>query len=318
VNTALTDAKKLLAEGKNEEGGLALFRAYRGLPKSKALIKFLSESGMRGQLQKTEAYYLQDQQKEMHKADEPLFFTIDEKNNTIELTEKGIELITASGEDPHFFIMPDVGAEVADIEKSGLGAQEKADKKAKLMADFQIKSERIHTMNQLLKAYCLFERDVEYIVDQNKVKIVDEQTGRVLDGRRYSDGLHQAIEAKEGVKIQPESRTLATITYQNFFRMYGKISGMTGTAETEAEELNKIYKLGVTIIPTNRKVVRIDNGDVVYMTEREKFDAIIDQITACNEKGQPVLVGTVSVDKSEVISKILKKKPLEATWPKWM
>lgn len=311
VNTALTDAKKLLAEGKNEEGGLALFRAYRGLPKSKALIKFLSESGMRGQLQKTEAYYLQDQQKEMHKADEPLFFTIDEKNNTIELTEKGIELITASGEDPHFFIMPDVGAEVADIEKSGLGAQEKADKKAKLMADFQIKSERIHTMNQLLKAYCLFERDVEYIVDQNKVKIVDEQTGRVLDGRRYSDGLHQAIEAKENVKVEAATQTFATVTLQNYFRMYHKLAGMTGTAETEAGELWEIYKLDVVVIPTNRNIVRKDEEDVVYKTMREKYNAVIDEVEKLVAAGRPVLVGTTSVETSELLSRMLNLRKIK-------
>ncbi len=311
VNTALADAKKLLAEGKNEEGGLALFRAYRGLPKSKALIKFLSESGMRGQLQKTEAYYLQDQQKEMHKADEPLFFTIDEKNNTIELTEKGIELITASGEDPHFFIMPDVGAEVADIEKSNLSAQEKADKKAKLMADFQVKSERIHTMNQLLKAYCLFERDVEYIVDQNKVKIVDEQTGRVLDGRRYSDGLHQAIEAKENVKVEAATQTFATVTLQNYFRMYHKLAGMTGTAETEAGELWEIYKLDVVVIPTNRPIVRKDEEDVVYKTMREKYNAVIDEVEKLVAAGRPVLVGTTSVETSELLSRMLNLRKIK-------
>ena len=311
VNTALADAKKLMAAGKNDEGGLALYRAYRGLPKSKALIKFLSEPGMRGQLQKTEAIYLENQQKEMHKADEPLFFTIDEKNNTIELTEKGIELITASGEDPSFFIMPDVGAEVAEIEKSELPANEKAAQKAKLMADFQVKSERIHTMNQLLKAYCLFEVDVEYIVDNNKVKIVDEQTGRVLDGRRYSDGLHQAIEAKENVKVEAATQTFATVTLQNYFRMYHKLAGMTGTAETEAGELWEIYKLDVVVIPTNRPIVRKDEEDVVYKTIREKYNAIIDEIVKLVADGRPVLVGTTSVEISELLSRMLTLRKIK-------
>ena len=311
VNTALIDAKKLIAAGKNDEGGLALYRAYRGLPKSKALIKFLSEPGMRAQLQKTEAIYLENQQKEMHKADEPLFFTIDEKNNTIELTEKGIELITASGEDTSFFIMPDVGAEVAEIEKSELQATEKAERKQKLMADFQVKSERIHTMNQLLKAYCLFERDVEYIVDNNKVKIVDEQTGRVLDGRRYSDGLHQAIEAKENVKVEAATQTFATVTLQNFFRMYHKLAGMTGTAETEAGELWEIYKLDVVVIPTNRPIVRKDVEDMVYKTIREKYNAIIEETVKLVEAGRPVLVGTTSVETSELLSRMLTLRKIK-------
>jgi preprotein translocase subunit SecA len=311
VNTALIDAKRLIAAGKNEEGGLSLYRAYRGLPKSKALIKFLSESGMRAQLQKTEAIYLENQQKEMHKADEPLFFTIDEKNNTIELTEKGIELITASGEDTSFFIMPDVGAEVAEIEKGQLAAAEKAERKQKLMADFQVKSERIHTMNQLLKAYCLFERDVEYIVDNNKVKIVDEQTGRVLDGRRYSDGLHQAIEAKENVKVEAATQTFATVTLQNFFRMYHKLAGMTGTAETEAGELWEIYKLDVVVIPTNRPIVRNDIEDMVYKTIREKYNAIIDETVKLVEAGRPVLVGTTSVETSELLSRMLTLRKIK-------
>ena len=311
VNTALIDAKRLIAAGRNEEGGLALYRAYRGLPKSKALIKFLSESGMRAQLQKTEAIYLENQQKEMHKADEPLFFTIDEKNNTIELTEKGIELITASGEDTSFFIMPDVGAEVAEIEKGQLAAAEKAERKQKLMSDFQVKSERIHTMNQLLKAYCLFERDVEYIVDNNKVKIVDEQTGRVLDGRRYSDGLHQAIEAKENVKVEAATQTFATVTLQNFFRMYHKLAGMTGTAETEAGELWEIYKLDVVVIPTNRPIVRNDIEDMVYKTIREKYNAIIDETVKLVEAGRPVLVGTTSVETSELLSRMLTLRKIK-------
>jgi preprotein translocase subunit SecA len=311
VNTALSDARRLLAAGQTDEGGLALFRAYRGLPKNKALIKFLSEQGIRAQLQKTEAFYMQDQQKEMHKADEPLFFTIDEKNNTIELTEKGIELITASGEDPQFFIMPDVGSEVAEIEKSALDAREKAEQKSRLLSDFQIKSERIHTLNQLLKAYCLFERDVEYIVDQNKVKIVDEQTGRVLDGRRYSDGLHQAIEAKENVRVEAATQTFATITLQNYFRMYHKLAGMTGTAETEAGELWEIYKLDVVVIPTNRPIIRRDEEDRVYKTVREKYQAIITQVEELVAAGRPVLVGTTSVEISELLSRMLSMRKIK-------
>jgi preprotein translocase subunit SecA len=305
LNTALADAKKLFAEGKNDQAGLPLFRSYRGLPKNKALIKFLSEPGVRALMQKTEAYYLQDQQKEMHKADEELFFVIDEKNNTIELTEKGIELITATGEDPNFFIMPDVGALVAEIEKLDISAQEKADRKSQLMLDFQVKSERIHTINQLLKAYTLFERDVEYIVDNNKVKIVDEQTGRVLDGRRYSDGLHQAIEAKENVKVEAATQTFATVTLQNYFRMYHKLAGMTGTAETEAGELWEIYKLDVVVIPTNRPIVRKDQEDLVYKTVREKYNAVIEEIEKLVQAGRPVLVGTTSVETSELLSRML-------------
>ncbi len=311
LNTALSDAKKFFTEGKNEQAGLPLYRAYRGLPKNKALIKFLSEPGVRGLMQKTEAYYLQDQQKEMHKADAELFFVIDEKNNTIELTEKGIELITATGEDPHFFIMPDVGAQVAEIEKLDISAQEKADQKSKLMLDFQEKSERIHTINQLLKAYTLFEKDIEYIVDNNKVKIVDEQTGRVLDGRRYSDGLHQAIEAKENVKVEAATQTFATVTLQNYFRMYHKLAGMTGTAETEAGELWEIYKLDVVVIPTNRPIVRKDQEDLVYKTVREKYNAVIDEIVKLVEAGRPILVGTTSVETSELLSRMLTLRKIK-------
>lgn len=311
LNTALADAKKLFAEGKNEQAGLPLFRSYRGLPKNKALIKFLSEPGVRALMQKTEAFYLQDQQKEMHKADEELFFVIDEKNNTIELTEKGIELITATGEDPNFFIMPDVGAMVAEIERQEISAQEKADRKSQLMLDFQVKSERIHTINQLLKAYTLFERDVEYIVDNNKVKIVDEQTGRVLDGRRYSDGLHQAIEAKENVKVEAATQTFATVTLQNYFRMYHKLAGMTGTAETEAGELWEIYKLDVVVIPTNRPIVRKDQEDLVYKTVREKYNAVIEEIEKLVQAGRPVLVGTTSVETSELLSRMLTLRKIK-------
>ncbi|MFM7700715.1 MAG: preprotein translocase subunit SecA, partial [Bacteroidota bacterium] len=257
------------------------------------------------------AHYLQDQQKEMHKADAELFFVIDEKNNSIELTEKGIEHITSRGEDSSFFVLPDVGAEIAEIEKSSADAAQKAEEKTKLMQDFQIKSERIHTINQLLKAYCLFEKDIEYIVDQNKVKIVDEQTGRVLDGRRYSDGLHQAIEAKENVKVEAATQTFATITLQNFFRMYHKLAGMTGTAETEAGELWEIYKLDVVVIPTHRPIVRKDEEDLVYKTKREKYAAIIDQVAALVEAGRPVLVGTTSVETSELLSRMMTLRKIK-------
>ena len=318
VNTYLADAKKKLAgldEGSASkedinEGGLALFRAFRGLPKNKALIKFLSEPGIKQQLLKTEAFYMQDQSKEMHKADEPLFFTIDEKNNGIELTEKGVDLISGK-EDPTFFIMPDVGAAIAEIDNSSLSEQDRLVKKDELMRDFSIKSERIHTINQLVKAYTLFEIDVEYVLMDNKVKIVDEQTGRIMEGRRYSDGLHQAIESKENVKIEAATQTYATVTLQNFFRMYHKLAGMTGTAETEAGEFWDIYKLDVVSIPTNRPVVREDKEDKVYKTAREKFGAIIDEVVELSGQGRPVLVGTTSVEVSELLSKMLTMKKID-------
>jgi len=308
INTALVDAKKKIAAGDETAGGLSLLRAFRGLPKNKALIKLLSEQGMRAILQKTENFYMADQSKEMHKVDAELYFVIDEKNNSIELSEKGIELITASGEDNNFFIMPDVGSEIAEIEKSNLQAAEKIDRKDKMLRDFAIKSERIHTINQLLKAYTLFEKDTEYIIVDDKVKIVDEQTGRVLDGRRYSDGLHQAIEAKENVKIEAVTQTFATITLQNFFRMYHKLSGMTGTAETEAGELWDIYKLDVVVIPTHRQMVRKDYEDLVYKTVREKYAAVVEEINKLVQAGRPVLVGTTSVEISELISRVLKTR----------
>jgi len=281
-------------------------KAYRGLPKNKALIKFLSETGVKTLLQKTENYHLQDHAKEMRKLDADLFFVIDEKNNSIELTDKGIDLITQSGEDASFFIMTDVGAGIAELEKSGLSDKEKAEKKDILLRDFSIKSERLHTTNQLLKAYTLFERDVEYVVMDGKVKIVDEQTGRILEGRRYSDGLHQAIEAKENVKVEAATQTYATITLQNYFRMYHKLSGMTGTAETEAGELWEIYKLDVVVIPTNRPIVRDDREDLVFKTVREKYKAVVDEIVNLKDEGRPVLVGTTSVEVSELLGKLLK------------
>jgi preprotein translocase subunit SecA len=313
VNTVLNEAKKAINDNKTgaDEGGLALLRAHRALPKNKALIKFLSEGANRTVLQKTENYYMQDQGKEMPKVDSELFFIIDEKNNSVELSEKGIELITASGEDPNFFVMPDVGTEIANIEKSDLPAEEKIARKDELMRDFSIKSERIHSVNQLLKAYTLFEKDTEYILDEGKVKIVDEQTGRVLDGRRYSDGLHQAIEAKENVKVEDATQTFATITLQNYFRMYHKLCGMTGTAVTEAGEFWQIYKLDVVEIPTNTPTSRADMQDFVYRTIREKYNAVADEIVKLTQAGRPVLVGTTSVEISELLSRMLKLRGIK-------
>jgi len=311
INTVLADSKKKFAEGKEDEAGLPLLRSYRGLPKNKPLIKFLGETGVKALLQKTENYYMQDQNKEMHKADAELFFVIDEKNNSVELTEKGIELITSANDDPHFFVMPDVGSAIAEIERSTAPEQDKLEKKENLMRDFAIKSERIHTINQLLKAYTLFEIDVEYIIADGKVKIVDEQTGRVLEGRRYSDGLHQAIESKENVKVEAATQTYATITLQNYFRMYHKLAGMTGTAETEAGEFWQIYKLDVVVIPTNRPVVRKDMEDLVYKTKREKYNAVIEEISNLTKAGRPVLVGTTSVEISELLSRMLKLRNIK-------
>ncbi|MBR9917970.1 preprotein translocase subunit SecA [bacterium] len=313
INTALADAKKLIAEGKTneKEGGLLLYRAYRGFPKNKPLIKFLGEQGMKAIMNKAENFYLQDQQKQMHIVDEELYFTIDEKTNQVELTDKGIELITASGEDANFFIMPDVGGTLADLEKEGLSEEDFQKRKDEIMRDFSIKSERIHSVNQLLKAYAMFEKDVEYIIDDGKVKIVDEQTGRVMDGRRYSDGLHQAIEAKENVKVEAATQTFATITLQNFFRMYHKLSGMTGTAETEAGEFWEIYKLDVVVIPTNKPIVRDDREDLVYKTVREKFNAVIEEVIRLQQEGRPILVGTTSVEISELLSRTLSMRKIK-------
>jgi preprotein translocase subunit SecA len=315
IVTALNDAKRLIEEGntgsKEGDGGLALLRAHRGLPKNRALIKFLSESGVRTILTKTESYYLQDQQKEMPKADAPLFFTIDEKTSSVDLTDKGIELITGAGEDPNFFVLPDVGSEIAEIERTSADETEKLRRKDDLMREFAIKSDRIHSVQQLLKAYTMFEKDVEYIIQDNKVKIVDEQTGRVLDGRRYSDGLHQAIEAKENVRIEAATQTYATITLQNYFRMYHKLAGMTGTAETEAQELWDIYKLGVMVIPTNKPAIRKDYEDQVYKSMREKFNAVIEEVVKLQEAGRPVLVGTTSVEFSELLSRMLTMKRIK-------
>lgn len=313
INTTLNAAKKAIASGDTdpEGGGLALFRAYRGLPKNKALIKFLSEGNHRQVLAKTENFYLQEQSKHMPKADAELFFVIDEKNNQVELTEKGIELISSAGEDPNFYIMPDVGSEIAEIEKLDISAEEKLERKDALMRDYSIKSERIHSMNQLLKAYTLFERDDEYIIDEDKVKIVDEQTGRIMEGRRYSDGLHQAIEAKENVKVEDATQTYATVTLQNYFRMYHKLAGMTGTATTEAGELWEIYKLDVVEIPTNIPISRDDRDDMIYRTAREKYNAVAEEIQRLTEAGRPVLVGTTSVEISELLSRMLKMRGIK-------
>uniref|UniRef100_UPI0030D9A721 preprotein translocase subunit SecA n=1 Tax=uncultured Roseivirga sp. TaxID=543088 RepID=UPI0030D9A721 len=308
----LNDAKRLIKEGNEDEGGLALFRAFRGLPKYKPLIKFLSETGMKMVMQKTENFYLQDNQKNMPKADEPLYFTIDEKTNAVNLTEKGTDLITGEGEDPSFFIMTDIGEVVARLEKDEtLSDEDKLKQKEEAIQDYSVKGQRIHTVNQLLKAYTMFEKDTEYILDGGKVKIVDEQTGRVMDGRRYSDGLHQAIEAKENVKVEDATQTYATITLQNYFRMYHKLAGMTGTAETEAGEFWEIYKLDTVVIPTNRPIAREDREDKVYKTVREKFNAVVDEIVELTSEGRPVLVGTTSVEISEILSRMLHLKKIE-------
>ncbi|MBX7051529.1 MAG: preprotein translocase subunit SecA [Flavobacteriales bacterium] len=318
ANEFLTLAKKKLSPEQGSpskddvtEGALALYRAYRGLPKNKALIKFLSEEGMKAQLLKTEGQYLQDNQRDMPKVDAELFFVIDEKNNQVELTEKGIHLISKDIGDEKFFVLPDIGSELAEIENSGKDDEAKLKMKDDLMRDYSVKGERIHTINQLLKAYAIFEKDIDYVVIDNKVKIVDEQTGRIMEGRRYSDGLHQAIEAKENVRVEAATQTYATITLQNYFRMYHKLAGMTGTAETEAGELWSIYKLDVMVIPTNRPISRKDMEDKVYKTKREKYNAVIDEIAELRAAGRPVLVGTTTVEVSELLSKMLKFKGIE-------
>ena len=300
----LAEAKKLIAEGDTKEGGFQLLRVYRGMPKNKALIKFLSEEGIKQLLQKTENQYMADNNREMPKVDAELYYVIEEKNNQIELSDKGIEYLSGS-DDPQFFVMPEIGTEIAKIEAQNLSKEAEAEAKEELFRDFGIKSERIHTLNQLLKAYALFEKDIQYVVMDNKVMIVDEQTGRIMDGRRYSDGLHQAIEAKENVKIEAATQTFATVTLQNYFRMYRKLSGMTGTAVTEAGEFWEIYKLDVVEIPTNRPIARDDREDLVYKTKREKYNAVIDEATRLSEAGRPVLIGTTSVEISELLGKML-------------
>ena len=307
TNGFLSEAKKLIKEGNTKDGGFLLLRAYRGLPKNKALIKFLSEEGIKQLLQKTENQYMQDNNREMHKVDEALYFVIEEKNNQVELTDNGIQFLSGDT-DSDFFVLPDIGTEIAAIEKKNLEKDKEAEEKEILFQDFGIKSERIHTLTQLLKAYSLFEKDVEYVIMDNKIMIVDEQTGRIMDGRRYSDGLHQAIEAKENVKIEDATQTFATVTLQNYFRMYSKLGGMTGTAVTEASELWQIYKLDVVEIPTNRPMVRKDKEDFIYKTTREKFNAVIEDVTELSKAGRPVLIGTTSVEISELLSRMLKMR----------
>lgn len=312
TNKFLLDAKRLLSEGNEKEGGLALFRAHRGLPKNKATIKFLSETGNKAIMQKVENYYLADNSKLMPEADKPLLFTIDEKNNQVDLTQAGIAYITSDNEDPNFFILPDLSTKLINIDKDkNLSDDEKLQQKDQLTTEFSIKSKRIHTVQQLLKAYALFERETEYVIIEGKVKIVDEQTGRIMEGRRYSDGLHQAIEAKEGVKVEDATQTYATVTLQNFFRMYHKLAGMTGTAETEAGEFWQIYKLDVVVIPTNKSIIRTDSQDKVYKTVREKFNAVVEEIVALTKQGRPVLVGTTSVEISELLSRMLKLRGIQ-------
>ena len=304
LTSLLSEAKKMILDGDEEEGSFNLLRVYRGIPKNKALIKFLSEEGVRQILQKTENQYMSDNNREMPKIDAELYYVIDEKNNQIELTDKGVDYLSGK-DDPDFFVMPEIGVEIARIEEKNLPSEEEANLKEELFRDFGVKSERIHTMNQLLKAYSLFEKDTQYVVMDNKVMIVDESTGRIMDGRRYSDGLHQAIEAKENVKIEAATQTFATITLQNYFRMYRKLSGMTGTAVTEAGELWEIYQLDVVEIPTNRPIQRDDREDKIYKTKREKYNAVIDEVTQLTEAKRPVLIGTTSVEISELLSRML-------------
>ncbi|TAD98883.1 MAG: preprotein translocase subunit SecA [Bacteroidetes bacterium] len=313
VNQFLVEAKKKMDGGKEEENGaLDLFRAYKGFPKSKPLIKFLGETGIKQKMQKVESFYMQDNSRQMPKAVEPLFFTIDERNNSIELTQKGLDLITSMREDKHFFVIPSIAVELSNIDKNNdLDEEQKLFAKEQLYSDYETKARRIHAMTQLLRAFALYEKDVEYIVQNEKVQLVDEQTGRILDGRRYSDGLHQAIESKENVKIEESTQTYATVTLQNYFRMYHKLSGMTGTAETEASEFWEIYKLDVVVIPTNKAMVRKDKQDRVYKTTREKYNAVAEEIQKLTSEGRPVLVGTTSVEISEILSRMLNMKKIQ-------
>jgi preprotein translocase subunit SecA len=310
VSTIFNEAKKLIAAGNTKEGGFKLLQAYRGLPKNRQLIKFLSESGNRALLQKVEAQYMQDNNRDMPIVDKDLYFVIEEKNNQVDLTDKGVEYMSQGNSDPNFFVLPDIGTEIAEVEAKNLSKEEEFEAKERLFSDFAEKSERVHTMSQLLKAYTLFEKDDEYVVIDGEVKIVDEQTGRIMEGRRYSDGLHQAIEAKENVKIEAATQTFATITLQNYFRMYNKLAGMTGTAETEAGELWQIYKLDVVVIPTNRPILRHDKQDLVFKTNREKYNAVIEEIEKLTAAKRPVLVGTTSVEISQLLSKALQLRKI--------
>ncbi|MEN8187267.1 MAG: preprotein translocase subunit SecA [Bacteroidota bacterium] len=307
----LADAKKMISEGNTKEGGVLLYRVFRGLPKNKALIKYLSQEGIKQLLQKNENFFMQDNNREMPTIDKDLYFVIDEKTNSIDLTDKGIAHLSGKDSEGSFFVLPDIGMEIAKIDNDDISDEEKISAKDELYRDFSIKSERIHTLNQLLKAYTLFEKDVEYVIMEDQIKIVDEQTGRIMDGRRYSDGLHQAIEAKENVKIEAATQTYATVTLQNYFRMYRKLSGMTGTAITEAGEFWEIYKLDVVEIPTNMPLIRDDREDLIYKTKREKYNAVIDEIVRLVEKKRPVLVGTTSVEISELLSRLLSVRKIE-------
>jgi preprotein translocase subunit SecA len=311
VNQILNEAKKKIAEGDEQEGGKLLFRAHKGLPKYQPLIKYLSEPGMKVILQKTENYYIQDNEREMPVITDPLFFVINEQLNSVDMTDKGNDVLAKSVGDENFFIIPDVGSKIAAMEQAGLSPEEKRHQKDALMEDFSLKSERIHTVNQLLKAYTQFEKDVDYIIVDGKIKIVDEQTGRVMEGRRWSDGLHQAVEAKENVKVEAATQTFATITLQNYFRMYHKLSGMTGTAETEAGEFWSIYKLDVMVIPTNRPIIRDDQDDLIYKTKKAKFTAVIERIMQLRDAGRPVLVGTTDVETSELLSRMLRMRGIK-------
>ncbi len=311
VTALLAEARQLIAEGKNDEGGVKLYRTHKGLPKYKPLIKYLSEQGIKALMQKTENVYMQDNNRRMPEITDDLYFVIDEKLNSVELTDKGHEALSKYFNEDGFFVLPDIGSEIAELEKSDLTAEERAQKRDAVINDYSVKSERVHTVHQLLKAYAMFEKDIEYVVMDNKVKIVDEQTGRILEGRRYSDGLHQAIEAKEHVKVEAATQTFATITLQNYFRMYHKLGGMTGTAETEASEFWSIYKLDVVVIPTNRPVIRDDREDLIYKTKREKYNAVIEEIVRLVGEGRPVLVGTTSVEISELLSRMLKLRGIK-------
>ncbi|MBO5499691.1 MAG: preprotein translocase subunit SecA [Bacteroidales bacterium] len=312
VNQLLNEARKLIAEGNEKDGGVLLFRAYKGYPKYKPLIKFLSEPGMKQLLQKVENYYIQDNEREMPFITDELFFVINEKQHSVDMTDKGRDLITGNLEDSNFFVLPDVGAAVAEVQKNlEMTAEEKQVKKDEILADFALKSERVHTVNQLLKAYTMFDKEIDYIIQDGKIKIVDEQTGRIMEGRRWSDGLHQAVEAKENVKVEAATQTFATITLQNYFRMYHKLAGMTGTAETEAGEFWSIYKLDVVVIPTNRPIARIDNNDLIYKTKKAKYDAVINKVVELTKEGRPVLVGTTDVETSELLSRMLRLRGIQ-------
>ena len=311
VNQLLNEAKKLIADGNEKDGGVLLFRAFKGYPKYKPLIKFLSEPGMKQLLQKVENYYIQDNEREMPFITDELYFVINEKQHSVDMTDKGRDLITGNLSDSNFFVLPDVGAAIAEVQKSELSLEEKQEKKDAILADFALKSERVHTVNQLLKAYTMFDREIDYIIADGKVKIVDEQTGRIMEGRRWSDGLHQAVEAKENVKVEAATQTFATITLQNYFRMYHKLAGMTGTAETEAGEFWSIYKLDVVVIPTNRPIARHDQNDLIYKTKKAKFEAVINKIGELTAQGRPVLVGTTDVETSELLSRMLRMRGID-------